>query len=80
MMVIISFCLTVVFGITAFICFYFKILPYFVGSHLAFWLTLGFFSFGAFLVSFNKLMRFFGYYMEILRHEETKSGEKKEER
>jgi hypothetical protein len=72
-MIIVSLCLSLIFGTIAFICFYFKILPYFVSQDTAFWLTLGFFSFGAFLVSFNKLLRFFGYWLEIIRHEEKKN-------
>jgi len=75
-MVIISFCLTLVLGVLVFMCFYCKFLPHFVSQDLAFWLTPGFFSFGAFLVSLNKLVRFFGYYLDTIRFEEKKNREK----
>ncbi len=69
-MLFFSFCLSLVFGVAAFICMYYKVFPFFFNSSLAFWTIAGIFFFGMFLVSFNKFMRFFGYWLEAIRHEE----------
>lgn len=63
-MIIISFILSLTFGVAAFYCLHFKVFIFFIDSNISFWLTLGMFFFSAFLVSFNKLVRFLGHWIE----------------